>query len=226
MLLDSKLRLARRVALMVTALSIIVATALVSHVWAHKVNVFAWAEGDTIFVEGFYPGGKKSQNSLVEVFNPAGTKLLEGRTNNKGEFSFKVPEKTDLRIVLTDSTGHKDDFIVYANSPGGAGSLPSSVVAKKHSHSVEESVSVSADIHQLETIIDEALDRKLDPVIKLIRDTRKQGPSVTEIIGGIGYIMGLFGLVMYFKIRKKGTRHKAQGAGQNEKGAESKEQRA
>ena len=218
MLLDSKPRLARRVALMVTTLSIIVATALVSQVWAHKVNVFAWAEGDTIFVEGFYPGGKKSQNSLVEVFNPAGTKLLEGRTNNKGEFSFKVPDNTDLRIVLTDSTGHKDDFILHAGSPGGAGSLPSSAVAEKHSRSVGESVSVRADIHQLETVIDEALDRKLDPVIKLIRDSHKQGPSVTEIIGGIGYIFGLVGVAVYFSNRKKGARRKAQGARQNEKG--------
>jgi nickel transport protein len=100
------------------------------------------------------------------------------------------------------------------------------VVAGKHSHSVGESVSVSADIHQLETIIDEALDRKLDPLIKLIRDTRKEGPSVTEIIGGIGYIFGLFGLVMYFKNRKNGTRHKAQGARQNEKRAEGRGQRA
>ena len=210
MRLDSKLRLARRVALMVTAVSIIVGTALVSQVWAHKVNVFAWAEGDTIFVEGYYHGGKKSQNSLVEVFNPAGTKLLEGRTNNKGEFSFKAPEKTDIRIVLTDSTGHKDDFIVYAGSPGDAGSLPSSVVAEKHSHSAGESVSASADIHQLETIIDEALDRKLDPVIKLIRDTRREGPGVTEIIGGIGYIFGLVGVAVYFSNRKKGARRKAQ----------------
>jgi nickel transport protein len=46
--------------------------------------------------------------------------------------------------------------------------------------------------------------------MKLIRDTRKDGPSITEIIGGIGYIFGLFGLVMYFKSRKTGTRLKAQ----------------
>jgi hypothetical protein len=55
-------------------------------------------------------------------------------------------------------------------------------------------------------------------VIQLIRNTQKEGPGVTEIIGGIGYILGLFGLVMYFRNRKKGTRHKAQGARQNEKG--------
>jgi nickel transport protein len=69
-------------------------------------------------------------------------------------------------------------------------------------------------------MIDKALDRKLAPVIKLIRDTRKEGPSITEIVGGIGYIFGLVGVAVYFSNRKKGARHKAQGAGQNEKRAE------
>jgi nickel transport protein len=52
-------------------------------------------------------------------------------------------------------------------------------------------------------MIDKALDRKLAPVIKLIRDTRKEGPTIAEIVGGIGYIFGLFGLFMYFKSRNK-----------------------
>ncbi len=69
-----------------------------------------------------------------------------------------------------------------------------------------ESVPVSNDIHQLETIIDEALDRKLAPVIELIRDKRKEGPTISQIVGGIGYIFGLFGLVMYLKSRNKKRR--------------------
>lgn len=203
MLPASKPRFLWPAALPVMTLSMVIASFLVSQAWAHKVNVFAWAEGDTVFVEGYYPGGRKAQNSLVEVFNPAGTKLLEGRTDDKGEFSFKAPEKTDLKIVLTAGMGHKNDFTLSAGDLGGTGSLPSSVVAQEHPRRVEEPASVSTDIHQLETIIDEALDRKLEPLSKLIRDSRKQGPTLTEIIGGIGYIFGLFGLVMYFKSRNR-----------------------
>ena len=206
MLLDSKLGLTWGATLTVMALGILMASPLVSQAWAHKVNVFAWAEGDTVFVEGYYPGGKKSQNSLVEIFNPAGTKLLEGRTNNKGEFSFKVPEKTDLKIVLTASMGHKNYFTFSASDSEGDVSLPASVPERKHTHNVGKSVPVSTDIHQLETIINEALDRKLGPVIKLIRDSRRQRPSITEIIGGIGYIFGLVGVAVYFSNRRKKER--------------------
>jgi nickel transport protein len=202
MLLARKPRLSWGATLTVLAFGLIVALPMVSQVWAHKVNVFAWIEGDTVFVEGYFPGGKKSQNSVVEVFNPAGTKLLEGRTDEKGEFSFKIPERSDLTIVLTASMGHKNDFIVPASDFQEGESAPSSP-AQSFAERAEDTSAHPADLSQLEGMIDRALDRKLAPVIKLIRDTRKEGPTITEIGGGIGYIFGLLGLVMYFKSRNK-----------------------
>ena len=210
-------RLTWTATLVISALGIIAFLTLSTRVYAHKVNVFAWVEGDMVFVEGYYPGGKKAQNSLVEVYNSRGEKLLEGRTNKKGEFSFKIPAKDDLRIVLTASMGHKNDFTIAAGDLGGLEpSSKESITTTTKADAPPSATTV--DMSRLQVMIDEALDRKLDPVIKLIRNTRKDGPGVTEIVGGIGYIMGLFGLVMYFKSRNKGTRHKAQGARQKEKG--------
>jgi len=191
-----------RGAAFILALGIIVFLILVSQVWAHKVNVFAWVEGDMVFVEGYYPGGKRAQKSLVEVYNGAGAKLLEGRTNQKGEFSFKIPAREDLRIVLTASMGHKNDFTITAGDLGGSEPSSQEPVAGI-SETVAAPPSTTVDMGQLEVMIDEALDRKLEPVIKLIRNTRKEGPGVTEIIGGIGYIFGLFGLLMYFRSRSR-----------------------
>ena len=205
MLLDRKPRLRWGATLAVLIFGMVAAFPMVSKVWAHKVNVFAWVEGDTVFVEGYFPGGKKSRDSLVEVFNPAGTKLLEGRTNETGEFSFKIPERTDLKIVLTASMGHKNDFIISASAFGEQESEPSNP-EQSFTESAEDSSAHLADLSQLEGMIDRALDRKLAPVIKLIRDTRKEGPTISEIVGGIGYIFGLFGLVMYLKSRNKKRR--------------------
>ncbi|MGD8504884.1 MAG: hypothetical protein PVH49_14825, partial [Syntrophobacterales bacterium] len=58
----------------------------------------------------------------------------------------------------------------------------------------------------------------LAPVIRLIRKTRREGFTLSEIVGGIGYIFGLFGVAIYFSNRRKGTGRKAQGTGQKEKG--------
>jgi nickel transport protein len=202
MLLASYPRVTRFATLVISVVGVIAFLTLTSRVWAHKVNVFAWVEGDMVYVEGYYPGGKKAQNSLVEVYNVEGAKLLEGRTNQKGEFSFKIPARENLKIVLTASMGHKNDFALTAEDLGGSES-PSQEPVPKISQKVATPPSATVDIGQLEVMIDQALDRKLDPVIKLIRNARKEGPGVTEIIGGIGYIFGLFGVVMYFKSRKE-----------------------
>jgi nickel transport protein len=186
-----------------------------TRVLAHKVNVFAWVEGDTVFVEGYYSGNKRAQYSLIEVFNEAGAKLLEGKTDEKGEFSFKTPEKTELRIVLTAGTGHKNDFVVHPSDFDQEASSPPGSPSDLQAHEAQNTKAV-ADSRQLERIIDEALDRKLAPVIKLIRDTRKEGPTMSEIVAGIGYIFGLFGVAIYFSNRKKGLGRKVHGTRQDE----------
>ena len=127
---------------------------------------------------------------------------MEGRTNQKGEFSFKIPALEDLRIVLTADMGHKNDFPLTARDLGVREPSLEEPVARISDKDVAPS-STHVDSGQLEVVIDQALDRKLTPVIELIRNTRKEGPGVTEIIGGIGYIVGLFGLAMYFKSRKE-----------------------
>ena len=200
--LDNCPRLTRGVTLVILILGIITFLTLTSPVWAHKVNVFAWVEGDKVFVEGYYPGGKKAQNSLVEVYSNAGAKLLEGRTNKKGEFSFKIPAREELRIVLTAGMGHRNDFVIKTGDLGGTEPSPQEPAAKIN-EKIAASSSTAVDMGQLQAMIDQALDRKLEPVIRLIHNTRKDGPGLTEIIGGIGYIVGLFGLVMYFKSRKE-----------------------
>jgi len=60
---------------------------------AHRVNVFAWVEGDMVFVECKYPDGTKVHEGVIRVLDSAGKELLSGKTNDKGEFSFKVPSR-------------------------------------------------------------------------------------------------------------------------------------
>ncbi|MBW2091815.1 MAG: hypothetical protein JRI34_06780, partial [Deltaproteobacteria bacterium] len=172
-----------------------------STAFAHKVNIFAWIEGDTVYTESYFSGKKKVKNGRVEVFGPDGKKLLEGQTNEKGEFSFKVPQKTDLRIVLTASAGHKNDFILKAEG------LPEEITRQAKQEKTPAATSqipARADLEQIRAVVEETLDVRLRPIIRALAELKKDsGPGLTEIIGGIGYIFGIMGLVMYFRSRKK-----------------------
>lgn len=81
---------------------------------AHRVNVFAWVEGDTVHVESKFSGGKKVNAGKIIVIDPRGAELVKGTTNAEGEFSFKVPEKTDLKIVLLAGEGHRAEWTIDA----------------------------------------------------------------------------------------------------------------
>jgi hypothetical protein len=77
---------------------------------AHRVILFAWAEGDTVYVESKFNSGKKVKAGKIIVTDPQGTELVKGTTNEKGEFSFKIPKKTDLKIVLLAGEGHRGEW--------------------------------------------------------------------------------------------------------------------
>ena len=81
---------------------------------AHRVVVFAWVEGDTVYVESKFSGGKRVKAGEIIVTDPQGNELLSGRTNENGEFSFKVPKKSELKIILLAGTGHRGEWTIAA----------------------------------------------------------------------------------------------------------------
>ena len=82
---------------------------------AHKVNVFAYVEGETVFTESYFPDGKVVESGVIEVFDKSNTKLLEGKTDDKGLFNFPLPKKEDLTIVINASMGHKNSYLLKAS---------------------------------------------------------------------------------------------------------------
>jgi nickel transport protein len=80
---------------------------------AHKVNIFAYVENGTVYTESYFPDGKAVEEGSVEVLDGAGKKLLEGKTDKDGHFSFALPgKKEDLTLVINASMGHKNSFIL------------------------------------------------------------------------------------------------------------------
>jgi nickel transport protein len=169
---------------------------------AHKISIFAWVEGETVFTESYFFGGKKIEGGLVEVFDPAGQKLLEGKTDQEGTFSFSIPEKTDLRLVLTASMGHRAEFTLKVEKADEAAPAPTAEPVKTTGEPSPDTITV--DMRQLRAIMEETMDQRMKPIYRSLADAqREENPSLSDIIGGIGYIIGIMGLVLYFRSRKK-----------------------
>jgi nickel transport protein len=177
---------------------------------AHKVTIFAWAEGDTVYTESKFSGGKKVRNGKVEVFDNAGTLLLVGRTGDHGEFSFKAPKKTDLKIVLTAGMGHQNSWRLRAAElgadapgPSGPGVAPAAAMASapgQDSRTSAANPGLSAG--DVEAIVARQLEQKIQPLTRMLVAAQDRGPTLSDVFGGIGYIVGLVGLGAYLRYRK------------------------
>ncbi len=177
-------------------------------VFAHKVNIFAYVEGDKVYTESYFSDGKKCVDSKIEVFDNQGNKLLEGLTDEEGMFSFKIPPEDvidgDLKIILTASMGHRAEYIIRADELGDVSGLIEEKIEEPVSPVSPEISSV--DLKEIQSLIEDTLDEKLKPIIREMREIRKSQEdriSPTEIIGGIGYIIGIFGIIAYFLSRKR-----------------------
>ena len=87
----------------------------VESVDAHGIHLFARVEGDTVYVESDFSGGKGVKAAKIIVLNSEGTELLSGTTDENGEFSFKVPQTAQLKIVLEDDAGHRAERTIEVN---------------------------------------------------------------------------------------------------------------
>jgi nickel transport protein len=79
---------------------------------AHKVNLFAYAEGGMVFTESYFPDGRSVEGGKVLVFDSKDKLLLEGMTDTDGLFNFEIPKIDDLKIVIDAGMGHKNSFIL------------------------------------------------------------------------------------------------------------------
>jgi nickel transport protein len=188
--------------------------------FAHKVTIFAWVEGDTVHTQSKFSGGKRAQNSTVVVYDMDGNQLLEGQTDENGGFSFKVPKKTGLKVVLKASMGHLAEWTIPAEEITGVADASASVAPEVSTDTDAPQAASLTDQQQppptppptavglsreeVQSLIDESLDRKLKPVLNMLADTVDSGPRLSEVIGGIGYIFGLVGVALYFSTRRKG----------------------
>lgn len=183
-----------------------VSFAFLSPAMAHKVTVFACVEGDTVFTESKLSGGKRVTGGDICITDGSGNVLLTGKTDNQGAFSFKMPQKPPLRVVLDAGMGHRATWTILPEDASPVAVQPSVARELPATDSPPPAVNEGPDAEQLEALLEKIIDRKLSPVIKMLADDQQQGPSITEIIGGIGYIFGLIGIVAYFKSRKNGCK--------------------
>ncbi|MBC8177039.1 MAG: hypothetical protein H8E19_06495 [Deltaproteobacteria bacterium] len=173
---------------------------------AHRSTIFAWVEGDKVFTESKFSGGRLVKQGDIIVYDLEGNQLLKGKTDDQGKFSFVIPKKTAMKIVVQAGMGHRGEWTIpLSELEDVAGPLTEITTSRKTAPKrTEKQAKVShLSSNQIRLTVEEALDKRLKPVMKILVESREHGPTFRDIFGGIGYILGLMGVASYFHYRRK-----------------------
>ena len=176
---------------------------------AHSVKVFAFEEGGRIYGEGYFADGTRVRESKVEVFDREGRKLLETKTDGNGAFAFPAPGERNVVIVLNASMGHRAEFALSLDAvkPAGVDDRAQEASAAGSGGPGEAVPAGEISEERLRVLMNEVLDARMKPLVEAVLAAKRDNPSFVEIIGGIGYIVGLFGVLLFWKVRREKRNH-------------------
>ncbi len=193
-------------ALLLLVLTVSVASLSAQIALAHKTSVFAHAHGKEIHGEVIAGGDTPMSGARITAFGPLGEILGETVADDKGEFMLTVTQRCDWKIVASGD-GHQASYTVLmdelpADLPAGASDTHDHAHDDGHTHDDGH-----AHTHELEQAVGENGDLPRQ-VLALRRDIEELRNELRwqDIIGGVGYILGLMGIAFYFLGSNRGDR--------------------
>jgi nickel transport protein len=177
---------------------------------AHRVNVYAYVADGMILGEGYFSNGNRAMDSQVEVRDADGKPVGQARTDDQGRFSLPLSDlqagaRPPLEVVLRAGEGHQATFALKAAgpaSPAGEGGEPAAAPAAVQAATAPVGLSGP----EVERIVGTAVAQGLAPLSAQVAQLAERQDKVAfrDIIGGLGWIAGLFGVAAYLAGRRAG----------------------
>ena len=182
---------------------------------AHKVVASAYAGGSIVEGEIGFSNGKMAANIQVGVYDDNGNRLGETKTDEDGFFTFSPTRPVTHIFRANLGAGHVAEAILKPDelpdtaiaTPFAAPSERSAPAGPVISKAVEPTAGqpgrqTEADLDRQRTLIAEAVRGELRPLRREIAAYKEKNDFQT-ILGGLGYIVGIFGLWFFVAARRQ-----------------------
>lgn len=184
-------------------------------VLAHRLNVYAYPTGKEICIEASFAGGGPAKNAKVNILDDQGRTLMTSSTSSEGKTCIQTPadfQPINLTVVVNAGEGHQNQWTIDKSNFNG--SAISSNPAPQTPVTVEENNpsknSKSIKLFSQQELNEAVAAAKKDMEFTVITPLRKQlaeaqQPKTTfkDIVGGIGWLIGIAGLFAWYGSRRK-----------------------
>lgn len=153
---------------------------------AHDVHLFAAFEGEVVHGRAYFAGGDAAAGLTVNVFTKEGMPLGASETDAEGRFTYVPEQEGPLRFVVETLDGHR-------------ASLTVAFVKDEVSEDIDIEYHTPSSV-EFQEIIERAVAHEVAPVLEEL-DRLENRIRFRDVLGGLGYIVGVMGLIVFWKAR-------------------------
>lgn len=157
---------------------------------AHLLKIFAVVEGNQIKGSVYFSGGDPVPGASVSLTSATGDPLAQLIADQQGKFSYQVDTPSHIAITADTKEGHMAKWVIKAAEIAP----PTDTVKQVEPNSATYS---NSDLER-------AIARQLTPLKRQLVNLEER-LRYQDIVGALGYILGLAGLAAWYLGRKKGA---------------------
>jgi|GEM_PF-1541172 len=161
---------------------------------AHRVDVAVRVVGRTVEGLARFHGGRPVTGAVVELRGASGDVLSTAVTDEGGRFAVPVSRREALEVVVLTADGHAARVRLAAEALPPVLEGPPRAEPRPNGEELASRVveSVGAEVA-----------RQLEPISD--RLARLEGRvAIRDVLGGLGYLLGLAGVAAYLLARRRG----------------------
>jgi nickel transport protein len=180
---------------------------------AHAVYIFAYSNGDEICTDSYFSKKNRVIAGKISMLDADGKVLAEGITANDGSYCFPAPPgEGKLNFVVLAGEGHRAEFTLEASDrPKTVGTEANYPEEGTFSTGLATNNQTNENIKStiessIKTIVRDELKNQLNPINRKLAEASEAKPvKLKDIVGGLGWLVGITGIIFWSRGRNKKT---------------------
>jgi hypothetical protein len=186
----------------VCTLALLIVIGVSAPVQAHKITLFAAVRGALIEGQVSLQGGAAAPDTRLTIYDGTGREVVKLVTDQEGKFSYEPRYRSDYRVVANAGLGHKAETTIPASQlpadlplvipqPGVESAKTEQPPSSKKAESTTESIPRDEVVRELRVLSGQTA------ALRMELDRWREHQRFQDIVGGVGYIVGIAGLAFF-----------------------------